>query len=124
MHKDRHPIGDRGTTKGQLTLLYRVLADHRRRALLQCLRDTEDPVSVSTLVVALAHFDDQASDETVETEIGLHHIHLPTLAETGIIDYDQSTQQVTYTASPQVDALLGQMLVTVSSGEQELSLQE
>lgn len=125
MHEDRHPIGDRGTTREQLTLLYRLLADHRRRTLLQCLRNTEDPVSVSALVVALAHRDGQASsDATVETEIALHHIHLPTLADTGIIEYDQSTQQATYTASPQVDSLLDQILVTVSTGKQEPSLQE
>ena len=125
MHEDRHPIGDRGTTSGQMTLLYRLLADHQRRVLLQCLRGTEDPVSVSALVVALAQRDDQeSSDETAETEIALHHIHLPKLADTGIIEYDQSTQQAVYTAPPQVDALLDQMLVTVSTGEQELSLPE
>ena len=125
MHEHRHPIGDRGITKGQLTHLYRLLADHRRRALLQCLRNTETPMPISTLVTELTQGDEQVTpDETTETEIGLHHIHLPTLADTGIIEYDQSTQQATYTASPQIDALLDQMLVTVSTGEQELSLQE
>ena len=125
MHEDRHPIGDRGTTSGQLTLLYWVLADHRRRALLQCLRNTEDPVSVSALVTELTQGDQQVTpDEITNTEIALHHIHLPTLADTGIIEYDQSTQQAVYTAPPQVDALLDQMLVTVSSGAQEPSLPE
>ena len=122
MHEDRHAIDDRSTTKGQLTLLYRLLADHRRRVLLQYLRDTEAPMPISVLVTELTQGDEHVSpDEVTETEIALHHIHLPKLADTGIIEYDQSTQHATYTAPPQVDALLEQMLVTVSPAEHKPS---
>ncbi len=125
MHENSLPIGNRGTTRGQITLLYKLLADHRRRALLQCLRNTEAPMPISTLVTELTEGNEQVpSDDTADTEIALHHIHLPKLADTGIIEYDQSTQQAVYTAPPQVDALLDQMLVTVSPGEQGPSLQE
>ncbi len=125
MHKDRYPIGDCGTTKGQITLLYRLLADNQRRALLQCLRDTTAPMSISALVTELTQGDEQISpDEITETEIALHHIHLPKLADTGVIEYDQSTQHATYTAPLQVDALFEELLVTVSTKEQEPSLQE
>ncbi|ODR80338.1 hypothetical protein BG842_07715 [Haladaptatus sp. W1] len=125
MHEDRHPIGDRGTTRGQITLLYKLLADHQRRALLQYLRNTEAPMPISALVTALTQRDEHVSpDEPTNTEIAVHHIHLPKLADAGVIEYDQSAQQATYSASPQVDALLEEMLVTVSTGEQKSSLQE
>lgn len=122
MHEERYPIGDRGTTTGQISLLYKLLADHRRRVLLQCLRDTEAPMPISTLVTEVTQSDDRCpSTGTTDTEIALHHIHLPKLAETGIIEYDQSAQQATYTAPSQVDVLLDQMLVTAGPTEQETS---
>jgi hypothetical protein len=125
MHKDRHAIGDRSTTKKQLTLLYKLLADHQRRILLQYLRDTEAPIPISALVAELAQRDERVlPDESTNTEIVMHHIHLPKLADAGVIEYDQSAQQAIYSAPPQVDALLEELLVTVSTGEQESSLQE
>ncbi|ODR80883.1 hypothetical protein BG842_02480 [Haladaptatus sp. W1] len=118
-------MGDRSTTTGQLTLLYKLLADHRRRVLLQYLRDTEAPMPISALVTELTQRDEHVSpDENRDTEIAMHHIHLPKLADAGVIEYDQSAQQAAYTAPPQVDALLEDMLVTVSTGEQKSSLQE
>ena len=118
MHEDRHAIGDRRTTKGQLTLLYKLLADHRRRVLLQCLRNTDASLSVSALVTELTQGDGrEPSERDVATEIAVHHIHLPKLADAGVVEYDQSAQQATYSAPPQVDALLEEMLVTVSTGE-------
>jgi hypothetical protein len=123
MDEDRHAIGNRSTTKGQLTLLYKLLADHRRRVLLQCLRNTEDSLSISALVTELTQRDGrEPSERDVEAEIAIHHIHLPKLADAGVIEYDQSAQQAAYSASPQVDALLEELLVTVSTGEREFSL--
>jgi hypothetical protein len=125
MDEDRHAIGDRRTTKGQLTLLYKLLADHRRRVLLQYLRDTEDPMPISALVTELTQRDEHVSpDESIDTEIAMHHIHLPKLADAGVIEYDQSDQHAAYIAPPQVNALLEELLMTVSTGEQEPSLQE
>ncbi|WP_083252433.1 hypothetical protein [Haladaptatus sp. W1] len=125
MREDKHPIGDRGTTKEQLTLLYKLLADHRRRVLLQSLRDTADPMPISALVTELTQSAGrEPSERDVETEIAVHHIHLPKLADAGVIEYNQSDQQAAYSAPPQVDALLKELLVTVSTGEQESSLQE
>ncbi|ODR79339.1 hypothetical protein BG842_09500 [Haladaptatus sp. W1] len=118
-------MGDRGTTKEQLTLLYKLLADHRRRVLLQSLRDTADPMPISALVTELTQSAGrEPSERDVETEIAVHHIHLPKLADAGVIEYNQSDQQAAYSAPPQVDALLKELLVTVSTGEQESSLQE
>ncbi|WP_227357341.1 DUF7344 domain-containing protein [Haladaptatus salinisoli] len=118
MHEERHAIGDRSTTKGQLTLLFKLLADHRRRVLLQYLRDNEAPMPISALVTALTQRVEQISpDENTDIEITVHHIHLPKLADAGVIEYDQSAQQAAYTAPPQVDALLEEMLVTVSAVE-------
>jgi hypothetical protein len=125
MHEERHAIGDRSTTTGQLTLLFKLLADHRRRVLLQYLRDTEAPMPIAALVTELTQRDEHVSpDENTDTEIAVHHIHLPKLADAGVIEYDQSAQQAAYTAPLQVDALLEEMLVTASTGEQESSLQE
>jgi hypothetical protein len=125
MHEERHPIGDHGTTKGQISQLYKLLVDHQRRVLLQCLRNTEASLSVSGLVTELTQGDDrEPTERDVEAEIAVHHIHLPKLADAGVIEYDQSAQQAAYIAPPQVDALLGEMLVTVSTEEQDPSPQE
>lgn len=125
MHEERHPIGDRRTIKEEISRLYELLADHQRRVLLQCLRNTEASLSTSTLVTELTQGDGrEPSEKDVEAEIAVHHIHLPKLADAGVIEYDQSAQQAAYSAPPQVDALLKEMLVTISTGEQEASLQE
>ncbi|WP_231188349.1 hypothetical protein [Haladaptatus sp. DYF46] len=124
MHEERHASGDRGTT-GQISQLYKLLADHRRRVLLHCLRDTEASLSISALVTELTQRDDrEPSERDVKAEIAVHHIHLPKLADAGVIEYDQSNQQAVYTAPPQVDALLEEMLVTASPGAHKPSLQE
>jgi hypothetical protein len=80
---------------------------------------------ISAIVTELTEGDGrEPSKRDVETEITVHHIHLPKLADAGVIEYNQSTQKAVYTASPQIDSLLEDMLVTVSTGERDPSPQE
>jgi hypothetical protein len=67
-----------------------LLADEHRRRVLRCLHSRVGSVSLSTLADRLADGDDE---DRSRTALRLHHVHLPKLAEYGLLSYD-STQNV------------------------------
>lgn len=73
-----------------------VLADPRRRRVVDALADLQPPVSLERLAAAVA---DRDSGETPagpdDVVISLHHVHLPKLAAAGVVDYDPGTTTVT-----------------------------
>lgn len=83
-------------TRGQdrsLTDLYDALANDRRRTTLATLTEVESPVEGETLARYVAEAEQEPEDgipeETVERiHATLYHVHLPRLAETGLVTYD------------------------------------
>lgn len=78
---------------------YRLLESRRRRVVLLVLAGQQESLSVGELSrkVAEAESDDvtPASEETVEDiRIELHHVHLPLLADHGVVEYDWTTRRV------------------------------
>jgi len=70
-----------------------LLADERRRSVLNHLMENgEKAVEIEDLVAATT--DTEESSEQVSIE--LHHVHLPRLAEEGIIDFDARSGSVRY----------------------------
>ncbi|QLG48446.1 DUF7344 domain-containing protein [Natrinema halophilum] len=71
---------------------HRLLAAKRRRLTLDILAGMTGAVELVELaagIVAREDGIDGVDDETVsEVTIALHHVHLPVMAEFGIIDYD------------------------------------
>jgi len=89
----------------------RLLADRHRRILLDQLR--EDPVTTrDDLADVLRRVDsDSESDTDGETRrrrfaVELHHIHLPALADAGVIEYDPDDGTVVYRPDERVERLL------------------
>ncbi|MFC7132704.1 MULTISPECIES: DUF7344 domain-containing protein [Salinibaculum] len=71
---------------------HKLLAAECRRAVLDILTERAGPVDLEELAVAIAAreaAEDAVNEKTVErVAIGLHHNHLPLMAEFGVIDYD------------------------------------
>ena len=93
-------------------LLFELLADRRRRHILQCLTDQPDGVAEFTdLVDAVVGHEpetDAGDRETVRTS--LYHVHLPKLAEAGVIDYDTRSEAVRYSEHPLLEECLANIL--------------
>lgn len=77
---------------------YRVLAAQRRRVALDVLAGRTAPVDLEELAAAIAAREldggDAGEGPVRRTAISLHHVHLPMLSETGVIDYDPGAGRV------------------------------
>ncbi|QCS42539.1 hypothetical protein [Natrinema versiforme] len=84
-----------------------LLADHRRRAVLQYLAETDGSAALTELAVEIAaqeagaepnaisdHGDVSARDRRA-VRISLHHTHIPKLANADVVDYETETETVT-----------------------------
>lgn len=96
---------------GDLTLdaVFRLLGDRRRRALLYYLAERGGPVDRGELARVIASEDPSDERETTGDRptdggptdaeftralVSLDHVHLPRLAEDGVISYDRETGEV------------------------------
>lgn len=75
----------------------RLLADERRRTLVTVLAERSSPVTLTELATTLGARErslrgDQDSHRTLE--VRLHHVHLPLMADAGVIDYDPGENRV------------------------------
>ncbi|MFC4551174.1 MULTISPECIES: DUF7344 domain-containing protein [Halorussus] len=77
-----------------LDVLFEALADSRRRHVLSILLDRPTPLDVETLARAVAAREavataaDPPDDVVRRVQVSLHHVHLPKLADTGVVEYD------------------------------------
>lgn len=80
--------------------LFDVLVESRRRTVLAVLTDRRSPMAVETLARAVAEreHDDISmapSESAVEdVHVTLHHVHLPKLDESRLVDYDRNERTV------------------------------
>lgn len=90
--------------------LHRLLTNSRRRLLLSYLTGRgDDPASVDDLVDAVAERerpDPGPATHRDRIAIDLHHVHLPKLADVGVIDYDPVAGTVRYDGSGELESLL------------------
>lgn len=95
-----------GSEDGMTTQVSRVLADERRRQILEFLRQEEQPVSVGRIAQRISSIRSGGSgrsapaDGTEQLEIRLHHVHIPKLVESGLITYNERARTVTTTDHP------------------------
>ncbi len=97
---DRTPVG--GTDPGDIGTAFELLAHSLRRATLTVLRDA-GRLSLDTLARAvMARGDSYVVGDDVpqldSVRIPLHHVHLPKLADAGMVTYDTTDRVVTLAA--------------------------
>lgn len=98
--------------------LFDALSHARRRFVLQHLRSSDRPVSVDDLSSELAAWEDDASSNHASGRVALSllHVHLPKLADAGLVEYDEQWRRVAL--ADDVDELHS-MLQVVSDRENQ-----
>lgn len=85
--------GDGGT----IERICDLVSHPTRRVLLRVLRDIETPTTIETVAGEIIDADGNRPDGVEQTEkadrvvVELYHIHLPKMADTGMINYDPET---------------------------------
>ena len=90
MHEPNPPGGGRD---GTLNDLYDVLSDERRRAVLAALAETTPPVHTHTLARQVCERERDPPEED-RVRVSLHHVHLPRLADSDLLEYDPERNEV------------------------------
>lgn len=107
-------MGNRTVT---LDRLFEVLTEQRRRYVLYYFNEHETAVAtVDDLAAQLSTWEREWEDRTDQPperhrenlRIDLHHVHLPDLADAGLIDYDARSQ----TARSHLDASLRETMMS------------
>jgi hypothetical protein len=88
-----------GTAVPEHDTVLRTLSKPERRFALKQMCDYAGPITAADLAAAItvAEFDASADDERTHVLRSLRHIHLPKLADVGLIEYDRTTETATAT---------------------------
>ena len=88
----------------ELDTAFGLLADRRRRAVVEVLRTApRGSLAASDLVDAVAAVCEADADDLAPT---LYHRHLPKLDEAGVVDYDAEAEVVSYDSDPLIERCL------------------
>jgi len=96
MSQSTHTADDASTTLSN-SERHRLLASTQRRAVVGVLADRSVPLELAELAAAVAAETAPETDDgrpAQQTATGLHHHHLPMMADIGAIDYDAATNTV------------------------------
>ena len=87
-----------------------LLHHRRRRHLVDCLHEFDEPISLPDLADEVAirerevDLTDISAEEVKEIYLSLYHNHIPKLANIGVLEYDQETDLVVGT--PNLERLI------------------
>lgn len=74
---------------------YRLLADGRRRIVLDLLALREEPIALEDLAAAVVDRENESGVRPRRAvRISLHHCHLPMMDRAGVVEYDPERRQV------------------------------
>lgn len=102
--------GDDGDRSLSLDAVLHVLADRYRRDLLRYLIDKDD--ETATVEECTNHLIEREAERTGErpaydqVEVRLHHVHVPKLSDTGVIEYDPRSREFRYWGHARLEAWL------------------
>jgi len=92
---------------------YRLLADDRRRTLLDFLDPDRRPVALADLARRVASFESESTTDAETDGLNarpvyhtLYHVHVPKLADAGVVSFDPDRRTVA--TGPNFDALRSQ----------------
>lgn len=86
-------------------VLYEALSQTRRRYALHCLKQRDEPVTVQELAEQVAAWENDkeidalASQERKRVYIAFYQSHLPTMDDTGLVEYDEDEGTVALSES-------------------------
>lgn len=101
MSKMSSPQNIRGTETN--TRLSEALSSEHCRQIIRILRGRNGTITEGELADRLATPQDSTSEETLR--IRMHHLHLPKLADMGLVEWDDAAQEVAPTEHTLYDAL-------------------
>lgn len=93
--------GEDGGSKLPLEVVFRALADRRRRTILYCLTGCTYPVPLEEVVDRIATQESETQVTDIPAEVyerlasDLHHTQLPKLEEWGIVEYEDELNLIT-----------------------------
>jgi DNA-binding transcriptional ArsR family regulator len=93
-----------------------LVADQRRRRILQTLREAES-ASVDELADQLAA---DGGDSAEQISVDLHHNHLPKLADANVVEYDSRSNAVRYSPPKRFEAVAESVLEEPIQSDREL----
>lgn len=95
--------GHPNTDRSRVQRVQEVLADpHRRNVLRELAALAGEDVRFERLVERIAQYESEDSERIASD---LHHIHLPKLANLGVITYDPATRHITHHTCRVADVL-------------------
>ncbi|QLG63163.1 DUF7344 domain-containing protein [Halorarum salinum] len=80
--------------------MFEVLAHHRRRYAIHCLREYENPITLADLADEVSVLENDTSIAEIPPEdvkrvyLSLYHSHVPKLADAELVTYDQERDLV------------------------------
>ncbi len=92
--------------------LFDVLADTRRRFVLACLQGHANPMALGDVADELAAWERDAplteipSEEVESTYAALYHVHVPKMADAGVVDYCRERDAVALAADVPVESVV------------------
>ena len=98
--------GDASGSERSLDRLFGALTDARRRTTLDVMSHQYGPIHVETLARELVASERDVAESDVsvaaveQTLVRLHHVDLPHLSESGLVEYDTESQIVAYEGHP------------------------
>lgn len=109
---------------GQIDIdtLLRTVANTERRQILHILLDDELPVTMQELATTLVTYqsevvhDDPPAGKLTKAYTRLYHLHLPQLADAGMIEFEQEKKRITSVNDDGVMTLLD-TIISVSGDE-------
>lgn len=78
--------------------LFDVLSNPRRRFVLACLDESSNPLALRDIAYQLAAWENDTevpSDAVESIYVSLFHVHIPKMAEVGLIEYSEERDAVT-----------------------------
>jgi hypothetical protein len=128
---DGHSIGEEALPDRSIDELLALLDDPQRQHVIRCLHHAPTPAALDDLAACLVvstpaeadqEADPRAPFDHARARAALHHVHLPRLADAGLVEYDADDCAITATDSAGLSALL-ELRATIAGASETRTLE-
>lgn len=103
-YQPSHPMNQITTRHDRPDDVLTLLADAHRRSIIAYFRSSGS--DDATLTDLAAHVCEQSDEHVEPVTSRLHHVHLPRLADAGVVEYDPRSETVRYRGTDDVEQLM------------------